>query len=375
MLIEQTESGILLDVFPVERERLTRLLTRLCGDRYTAEDLAQETLTEAWLNRHKLTKPEGYQKWLTAIAYNIYRRWRHKQHQETTRYVSVEDPFELDRDTQDTPLEIALEQQELATLLDKAIALLPPETQAALIAHYLEGQPQARVAEQLNTTKNAIAVRLHRGKLTLRQLLASELERQTDGNWQETRIWCTQCGHRRLLGLFHPTTQEFALRCPDCDIYKEYPAFANSNSKTSLLKGVKGFKPALNRLLQYINHYYPQVSKHGVMRCLTCGKQIPIQFHFPSHWPEPYGNKLGIYSRCDCGMENYTSLYGIAIATKAGQQFLKQHPRSLQSPIRQINYQGYPALLISFKCLKTTAYLDVIFAENNYQQLGSYTHA
>ncbi|MGI8968655.1 MAG: hypothetical protein ACR2GA_06090 [Chloroflexota bacterium] len=35
-------------------------------------------------------------------------------------------------------LEVELEQSELATLLDHALTLLPPETRAGLVAHYIE---------------------------------------------------------------------------------------------------------------------------------------------------------------------------------------------------------------------------------------------
>jgi hypothetical protein len=34
--------------------------------------------------------------------------------------------------------------------------------------------------------------------------------------WQQTRIWCPNCGQRRLLGRFDHTTPEYALRCPAC---------------------------------------------------------------------------------------------------------------------------------------------------------------
>jgi len=41
-----------------ERPRLVRLCAHLAGNSQVAEDLAQETLYEAWRNLHKLKEPE-----------------------------------------------------------------------------------------------------------------------------------------------------------------------------------------------------------------------------------------------------------------------------------------------------------------------------
>jgi DNA-directed RNA polymerase specialized sigma24 family protein len=44
---------------PAEHARLVRLCTHLTGDRDAADDLAQETLIEAWRQQHKLVDPQG----------------------------------------------------------------------------------------------------------------------------------------------------------------------------------------------------------------------------------------------------------------------------------------------------------------------------
>src|SRR5262245_40122961 len=58
-----------------DRRRLVGLCAAVSGDREAAEDLAQETLLEAWRNAHKLRDPEGVDRWLAAIARNVCRRW------------------------------------------------------------------------------------------------------------------------------------------------------------------------------------------------------------------------------------------------------------------------------------------------------------
>ena len=51
-----------------ERRRVTRLCAVLTDDPSAAEDLAQETMLEAWRIRHRLVDPSGQGPWLDAIA-------------------------------------------------------------------------------------------------------------------------------------------------------------------------------------------------------------------------------------------------------------------------------------------------------------------
>jgi len=60
---------------PVDYARLVRLCARLTGDAQAAEDLAQDTLVEAWRQCHKLREPAGGDAWLSAIARNVCLRW------------------------------------------------------------------------------------------------------------------------------------------------------------------------------------------------------------------------------------------------------------------------------------------------------------
>jgi len=63
---------------------------------------------------------------------------------------------------------IELERHELAALLDRALALLPPETRLALVQHYIEESSHAAIAARLGLSEGGVAVRLHRGKLAFR---------------------------------------------------------------------------------------------------------------------------------------------------------------------------------------------------------------
>src|SRR5262245_48389022 len=79
MCNSRTEHGRLAIELAAERDRLVGLCARLTGDVGAGEDLAQETLAEAWRLLAKLHMPEGCAPWLVAIARNICMRWARRR--------------------------------------------------------------------------------------------------------------------------------------------------------------------------------------------------------------------------------------------------------------------------------------------------------
>jgi RNA polymerase sigma factor (sigma-70 family) len=160
-----------------ERPRLVRLCASLSGAPSAAEDLAQETLLEAWRSWAKLADRQALAPWLAGIARNVCLRWRRRRGREAMYMMSepfddASQPAALD-DTSDPAIE--LERHELAALLDRALALLPPETRLALVQHYIEDSSHAAIAARLGLSEGAVAVRLHRGKLAFRRLIEGRL--------------------------------------------------------------------------------------------------------------------------------------------------------------------------------------------------------
>ncbi len=201
----------------LERGRLVRFCARFTGDRDAAEDLAQQTLLEAWQHTDRLHDPVARDSWLFGIARNICLQWARRHAREAAvrldrdRAASGPDSSPDDRLADDFDLELELERDDLARLLDRALALLPPATRAVLIGRYVEESPQAEVAARLGLTQGAVEARVQRGKLALRRVLTGELREEAaahglirwdDEGWQETRIWCPGCGERKLLGRF-----------------------------------------------------------------------------------------------------------------------------------------------------------------------------
>lgn len=90
----QTEPSIDL-LFTAERAWLVRTCAMLIRNADAAEDLAQETLLEAWRHQEKLydrgsEQHEERRRWLGAIAHNVCLRWlREENHERAHRILPL----------------------------------------------------------------------------------------------------------------------------------------------------------------------------------------------------------------------------------------------------------------------------------------------
>ena len=384
--MQQAEKALTLEaILPIERTRLVHLCAYLSGNVDAAEDLAQETLFEAWRHREKLRDPRGYTQWLSAIAHNVCQRWLRNQGRETVRLVPFEDnedsaiPNLEDSLEDDTDLELELERNELANLLDQAMALLPPETRTILIERYIKELPQAEVAARLGVSQSVVAVRLHRGKLALRKVLSTQLNSEISSytlyaseidGWQQTNIWCPECGQQRLLGRLSITTREFMLQCPDC--YSQTGEHMIHHvvyieDQVGLFTGIKAYKPLLTRLLKWSDNYYRYgLVNHEVM-CMKCGRSAPLNIGLPADMPLPTRERHGVHVTCVCQPTNFHTLSGFVLASPEGRRFWREHPRIHRLPEREVEVDGRTALIISIESIPSEARLDVLFERETFE--------
>jgi RNA polymerase sigma-70 factor (ECF subfamily) len=362
-------------------------LARYCayrsGDRDAAEDLAQETLVEAWRNHHKLRDLDKSKPWLAAIARNICQRWGRARGREaarladTTTTAQSETLNQLDLLPDEIDLERDLERGELIALLDRALALLPHDTRDILVAHYVECLPQAEIATRLGLTENAIAVRLHRGRRALRELLATDLRQDiaeygfiapsADG-WSETRMWCPECGRSRLLARFDPAQGDLSLRCATCDnVMDNY--LVRHHSSLGLFSDLKAYKPALNRVMDWADGYYRSGLETGVARCMACGRPASVKTSDATSSLDGPRDLHGMRLFCSCQVENSCSIAGLALFTAEGRRFWREHPRIHGRPLHEEQVFGRPAIVVSYASLNERAQIDIAFARDTLQIL------
>ena len=145
---------------PDHVDHLYRAAWALCGSRYDAEDLVQETLAQV-LKRPRLLRDHNELGYLLRALRNTYaNRFRTAASRPVTREL-----FEDDGQTIDPADRIG------ARELMEAIAGVPPKLRDAVIAVDVLGLSYREAARALRTREATITTRLHRGRQQIARLL------------------------------------------------------------------------------------------------------------------------------------------------------------------------------------------------------------
>jgi RNA polymerase sigma-70 factor (ECF subfamily) len=385
--------SILETILAGERTRLVHFCAHLTGNQDAAEDLAQETLLEAWRNQQKLyhqdesLQKEIWSKWLRGIARHVCMRWARRHGRDLAHlapFHQQEDEPELDIEdlvTDDDDVEFELERNELAQLLDRALALLPPVTRTVLIERYIHDSPHAEIAGRLGLREDALVQRLYRGKLALRRVITMQMreeaaaygfsEPEEEQLEQETHIWCPLCGNGRLIKYSDPSTKRLSFTCSTCWQIA-------SATHPHLWGGVTSPRSILARQLAWLGDYYWQAIQQGVVPCYICGQPSHATICTSVDIPQEYyklggRSSHGVYIRCPtCHNEDINTLSHLTLDTSIVRQFWRKHPRMLWLPEHEIVYDGQPALQSSFQSMTDSAQLDMILQRDTLQVLSTH---
>ena len=389
------------------RPRLHRL-ARLRGvPSNSIEDVVQETLLEAWRHLDRLYAPEGFHLWLDEICRNICRRHARKQLtdlQHSTRLPGKdEDTEEAGLSLLDTipdthildPVE-ALNQQEITILLDRALGSLSSSAREVVELCYLLELPQREVAARLDLSLSALEARLHRARRQLRQALNGPLRADAEalglaldeeyaGGWRETRLWCTLCGRRRLVGVFLPQpggSVNLHMQCPECDQRYGLSDIQSSNVHSKglvRLDGVQSFRPAWKRTMQAMTGLLREMLLPGAHQCPYCGTPASIQLidktqamHRDKTIVLPPGLERHPYQfwlwwscpRCGHGSGACGALFAasdlVYWSHPRTRQFMLEHPRWISEPELLVEYAGQPAIRFQMTDFTGSARLTVL---------------
>jgi RNA polymerase sigma-70 factor (ECF subfamily) len=362
-----------------ERARLVRLCAYLTGDSGAAEDLAQEALLEAWRTSDRIHEPADFSAWLNGCTRNVCRRWTAKRGRELAHRSLSNDrrKSETDEIAGDFDLELELERSDLAELLDRALGLLPTDTRDALIQRYIEERSQAEIADRLGFSEGAIAVRIHRGKLALKNALGSGelrplaesfgLHPGTTDEWRETRIWCPVCGLNRLRGYMGPDGTPLRFRCPLCHQDEGWYAI-NGNQMGHILRGTKTFKPAYTRCANYVHEHYREPLMAGQAQCLACGATNPIRLGMGPHTPRASRTEHGFHFVCShCGLAENFSLAAIVLFHPEGMRFQREHPKIRMLPEKHVEIDGVPAIISTYESHSDATRFEMVTIRDTFE--------
>ncbi len=155
----------------VERywDGLYRWLYHLTRDRYTAEDLTQETFLKALAAIGSFRPGSNFKAWVFRIGRNNF--VNQKRSDRRTKHSL---PEELAAPALGGP-EVAAEDREALEILNKAIANLPADFRAALMLQVVEGLSSREAAKILGTTEETFRWRVFKARQKLKKILPPEL--------------------------------------------------------------------------------------------------------------------------------------------------------------------------------------------------------
>ncbi len=153
------------------------LALRLMGSETEAEDVVQETFFNAFRAIDSFEGRSSLGTWLYRIAYNSAMM---RLRQPSPPMLSVEETLSSDSQTI-VPRQLFdwcclpeadFETDEVRLELEQAINEMPESLKVVFVMRELEGMSTSDAAETLELSEGAIKVRLHRGRLWLRERLA-----------------------------------------------------------------------------------------------------------------------------------------------------------------------------------------------------------
>jgi RNA polymerase sigma-70 factor (ECF subfamily) len=350
---------------------LHQYCVRLMHDDEVGADLTQETLLEAWRHRDKLVNPHGRRAWLAQIATHVAQRLRrgfHRAARHVTQFDDLTEPWDPALICLDFVQD--LERQELAQLLDHALALLPGDLRQALIAHYIEEIPQSELSARLGISQGTLAVRLYRGRLRLQHLFVTELAEEAAlfgldtlrlPTWQETRLWCSHCGRHHLRVLFNRDDLQVLARCPMCGPFIEH--------QTTLLTGARSYRAALERIWTWADTYYSPAVVRGTAPCVACGHLAQVRKGVPPGAAINNAMLPTIHLACRCGAMNACPMPWLGLASPTGQAFRRDHPRIRLATQLEVEVDGSAAHVSVFESVMESAHLVVTISRDTYRLL------
>ncbi|MCU0977632.1 MAG: sigma-70 family RNA polymerase sigma factor [Pirellulaceae bacterium] len=145
-------------------EPLWRCARALCHDDHEAEDLAQETLVEAWRSLRQFDGRCRFSTWLYGILRHRFLKARRKPRPA----VGGDETAARQPSREAEPL-AAAQQAEDARLVQTALAALPDEHRAVLELRFFAGAALDEIATLLGCPVGTVKSRLHHGLEKLRR--------------------------------------------------------------------------------------------------------------------------------------------------------------------------------------------------------------
>jgi len=171
--LRRGEREALEEMIAANRDRVTRLVSRLSGWTNETDDLVQEVFVLALQGIGRFRGGSRISTWLTRIAINVCRshhRTRLLRKSFWKRWMSQAiEPAAADASE-------SIEQQERVRQVTASVRKLKSKYREVVVLHYLEGMAAEDIGQVLGVSRNTVEVRLHRARQMLHEMLKSMME-------------------------------------------------------------------------------------------------------------------------------------------------------------------------------------------------------
>jgi RNA polymerase sigma-70 factor (ECF subfamily) len=147
------------------------LAYRLLNSVEDAEDVAQDTFSQAFKGLVSFRGTSKFYTWLFRITYNLAISQRRKRKPALSLNSQTDSQGEITLPSDDASPMKNMEDEEGKTLMDKALGLLSLDHRAGLVLKEIEGFSYEEIALSLGVPVGTVRSRLHRARLELRAIL------------------------------------------------------------------------------------------------------------------------------------------------------------------------------------------------------------
>ena len=163
-------------LFEQERERLRRFVLKLIDDADEAENIVQETFTEAYQQIEDFRDESSVSTWLFSIAKHL--AYGHLRTSDRHNYLEHEtiEFLQADQGGSAAATRKEVELSERKQIVHDALQELPEHYRRVVQLRDLEEKSTRETAEQLELTEVNVRVRLHRARKQLREHLCERME-------------------------------------------------------------------------------------------------------------------------------------------------------------------------------------------------------
>jgi RNA polymerase sigma-70 factor, ECF subfamily len=181
-LLEQARAGdaeAFGEICRVHGTRLLRQAVALCGNLTLAEDLAQDTLVEAWKCLHRCNGRCQFFTWLCAILLNRYRNTLRGNRLRSASTLGGRDQDEYTGNLPDHAAlpDQAVELREQAVLVQQCIQALPAKHQQVIYLRFYVDDSLEGIAAALDCSVGTVKSRLFHALDKLRKMNAFNTQR------------------------------------------------------------------------------------------------------------------------------------------------------------------------------------------------------